>query len=75
MLMNDIRYDLISGAVTECRILWDGEQCSLSAYYKTDQKWVTLSRKRRGIRLFDTVERAMIVAAEMGFNCVTLLSK
>ncbi len=71
MLIQDIRYDFISGAVSECRIMWDGNSCSLSAYYK----WVTLSRKRRGVRLFDSVERAMIVAAEIGFNCVTLLQK
>jgi len=75
MLIQDIRYDFISGAVSECRIMWDGNSCSLSAYYETDNKWVTLSRKRRGVRLFDSVERAMIVAAEIGFNCVTLLQK
>ena len=75
MLMKDIRYDLVSGAISECRIMWDGKRCSLSAYYETDKKWVALSRKRRGVRLFNSVERAMIVAAEMGFNCVTLLHK
>ncbi|NRA21490.1 MAG: hypothetical protein HRU05_13510 [Oceanospirillaceae bacterium] len=70
---HDLKREIYSGTISQCKIEGNGSWYTLSLFYVKEQLWVVLTRKRRGVRLFKNVEAAMMIAADLGFNAVTLI--
>ncbi|NRA21962.1 MAG: hypothetical protein HRU05_15940 [Oceanospirillaceae bacterium] len=73
MNINDIKRDVYSGIISKCEISCEGKWFTLEYYCVYNQKWQLLLRERSGVRLFKNANAAMMIAAELGFNEVTLI--
>lgn len=73
MDLHEIQYLVYSGIITQCKIVNKNQWYYISLFYVEEEKWQLLKRKRRGVRIFMSVQSAIYIAEEMGFNTVTLV--
>ena len=73
MDINNIKRSVYAGRISKCKITCEGKWYTLRYFCVNDQKWKLLLRTRRGVRLFRNAHAAMMIAADLGFNEVTLI--